>query len=237
MTGPQTHSGNSARVFDLEGWGATGLPECLKNQLTSPSAAKILTLFNFSHTLKLYTFSTLQWGFQSQCRTGAQLEIRTDVMSMCSTTHWITGQGIKNRDVDSSPLSAFTISQLLRAYQVCHLSVPHYFYFHLKGATIKLELPLTFQNSLFQAYYLNHRRYVGKTGHPIKTLKMAPCFNTLRGERIRLFCERTLVLDWRTVKQDRQHLEAFLRCFEFNLLLLMHKQGWSYRKVWLLVLF
>lgn len=43
-----------------------------------------------------------------------------------------------------------------------------------KGGAVKPELPLTLQNFLFQAYCLNHRRYVGKTGHPIKSWKWPP---------------------------------------------------------------
>lgn len=59
-------------------------------------------------------------------------------------------------------------------FWVCHSSTSHYFYFHLSEGTVKLELPLTPQNSLFRAYYLNHWRYVGKTGHPIKPRKRPP---------------------------------------------------------------
>lgn len=59
-------------------------------------------------------------------------------------------------------------------FSVCHLSISRYFYLHLSEGIVKPELPVTLQNPLFQTYYLNHWRYVGKTGHPIKPWKRPP---------------------------------------------------------------
>lgn len=95
----------------------------------------------------------------------------------CQSTAWNSGHQAR-RQKNTNILS--DVTRKACHGQVCHLSISHYFYFCLRDA-VKPESPLTLQNSSFQAYCLNHRRYVGKTGHPIKPWKWPPVLTYSEG--------------------------------------------------------
>lgn len=94
--------------------------------------------------------------------------MRARCQSAARDTGKLTG-GPKIGPCTGAPSGLLQNSLLPGAYfQVCYSFASRYFYFHLSEGIVKSELPVTLQNPLFQGYYLNHWRYVGKTGHPIK---------------------------------------------------------------------
>lgn len=111
-----------------------------------------------------------------------------------SVKRWTPGKGTKKHH---SPQWRYKKACHVQA---CRLSISHYFYFCLRD-TVKPESPLTLQKSSFQAYCLNHRRYVGKTGHPIKPRKWPPVLTYSEGTES-LFVKTELVLVWRIMKWD-----------------------------------
>lgn len=129
-------------------------------------------------------------------------------MSKCSvrqrkTDHWKYGCGQRPSQCCYNKVCS------RERVQVCHTSISRYFYFHLSEGTVKLELALTLQNSLFQAYYLNHWRYVGKTGHPIKPWKRPPVLTYSGGsESDSLWKEhfRQIERQWKGTGKVQEHV-------------------------------
>lgn len=96
-------------------------------------------------------------------------------MSKCIVRHRKTNQGIENRAVHSGPLSAVMIKSALKSIFSSLLFVYFtLFLFSFKWGHSKTWVASYPLELFFQAYYLNHWRYVGKTGHPIKSWKRPP---------------------------------------------------------------
>lgn len=121
--------------------------------------------------------------------------------------HQLTGQRNENRAVGSSYYAK--VCSWERCAHVCHLFIS-LFLFSFKWGHSKTWVA-SYPSELFISGILPKSLEVCcKNRTPHKSLKKASCFNILGGGAwIRLFVKRALVLDWRTMKCERQSSAAF----------------------------
>lgn len=134
-------------------------------------------------------------GLDLRNRTVAYTDRYATAMSKCSVKNGKADRRSEKRAVVSGPLCTFPIKSApenTSKSAICLFHVFFFFFFSFtRGHNKSFLLP---QNSLFQAYYSSRWRYAGKTGHTIKPLQKASCFNILGGNWISLFVKRALVL-------------------------------------------